>query len=283
MNKRNKILFLIFIILFLQTSCGDATETSISTKTSTSSVPVPTITLTPTALVTEQEVITPTSENKKSKLIFEEHNLEWHECELPKDDYLNRFAAENCLGIEKPSIDSSNILLQAERIKTPSLIDLKLTVGNDIYETRHEPLEGMGMKYKLFKNDRLLASATANFTTFDLNRSLFEYKGNIVWELADANNPTVFVNKNNLREKCGFDAVFYPYVLNEKLIFSAKDDGEHIIVYDNEIIGPRFDDIHIAYCCGPARYTIHRSRNIYWFWGVRDNNYYVVVIKGIES
>ena len=59
----------------------------------------------------------------------------------------------------------------------------------------------------------------------------------------------------DLRAAYGFEAVYAPYAMRDKLIFVARQDDQYFVVYDGRRLGPVFDRILIAYCCEPAAYS----------------------------
>jgi hypothetical protein len=63
------------------------------------------------------------------------------------------------------------------------------------------------------------------------------------------------------------------------LLYIAQKNAKYTIVYDNEVIGPAFDDISMAYCCGYR--SVAYGQGQYWFLGRREGTRYVVLIKSV--
>jgi len=155
------------------------------------------------------------------------------------------------------------------------LYDTRNTINGDFYETDNEP----GGLYTLFRNGKIFAESVSGFTTYTPNRSLQDVGGKVVWELANPENPTIIFDGMDLRQEFNLDAAYLPYNINDNLIFVAKKDSKYFVMYGEEQIGPGFNNISIAYCCGPAGYSIQRVQGQYWFWGVRESRYYLVMIS----
>ena len=78
-------------------------------------------------------------------------------------------------------------------------------------------------------------------------------------------------------QKYQWEGIFKPYTINDKLLYIAKRNGKFQIVYNEEIIGPEFDEIYIKYCCGTT--NVRYGSGQYWFWGKREGTYYVVALR----
>ena len=87
---------------------------------------------------------------------------------------------------------------------------------------------------------------------------------------------TPIVNGVDFNEAYDLEGTFFPYEIKGKLIYIAKKDGKYHVIYDGKAIGPSFDDISMAYCCG--KITVLRGGGQYWFLGRRDGKQYVVKI-----
>jgi hypothetical protein len=220
---------------------------------------------------------------KPIETYYDEIKITWLECEVPQDYYHNwRFAAK-CLKMELPSWDEKDKQRLGERFKVaPSeLEDIRLVIGEDVYETRHK-----GSNYELTENGESIASAISVFSSFDPNQSLLDVNGKTAWELAGLNsdqsaqNAIVIYDGINLRDKYALEGAYIPYEINDKLIFVAKKNREFFVMYDQQQIGPVFSEISIGYCCGPKAYSIQRAGDQYWFWGMREEKYYVVALYG---
>jgi len=243
---------------------------------------------TPTRLSASTWTLTPVLETNEGNFIrienhYEDNTLTWIECEVPQEDYHNWLIATDCLGLEFPTWTEIDKQRLGERFQTSpgNLEDIRLTVGQDIYETQHQ-----GSKYKLSKNGEVIVSANSVFSSFDPNRSLLNVDGKIVWELTGLNfdqtelDAVVFFDGINLQDQYDLEGAYIPYVLNNSLIFIAEKNGMFFVMSDQKQVGPVFSDISIGYCCEPAAYSIQRTGNQYWFWGMREDKYYVVALYG---
>ena len=299
MNKVTN--FLIIGVLFLLSACStadkpaefDTTYTSpsptelpinlVSTPSLTSTIinaliPSPMLTGTFTAPeVTPTIPLTPYI--KMSKLGYPS-GLVWLECEVSYDQYQLWRVADKCFGFPLSSWQDEDRARLGENFKRNpfKLYDTRNTINGDFYETDNEP----GGLYTLFRNGKIFAESVSGFTTYSPNRSLQNVGGKVVWELANPENPTIIFDGMDLRQEFNLDAAYLPYNINDNLIFVAKKDSKYYVMYGEEQIGPRFNNISIAYCCGPAGYSIQRVQGQYWFWGIRDSRYYLVMISADE-
>jgi len=162
-----------------------------------------------------------------------------------------------------------------------SLQDLRLVIGKDVYETKHQDYQ-----YELMKNGTTIAIENSIFSAFDPNQALLNAGNKIVWELVGFNSnqteliSTVIYDGANLLDKYSLEGAYIPYVINDKLIFVAKKAGRFYVMYDAQHLGPEFDEISIGYCCSSAAYSIWRAQGQYWFWGTRDGKYFIVALLG---
>lgn len=224
--------------------------------------------LTPTVAVTPHI--------KMNKIIYPT-GLVWLECQVSIDQYQNWRAAELCFGFPLSSWQDEDRACLGEKFKRNPFkpYDIRNTINGNIYETDNEP----GGRYSLFKNGIKIAESVSGFTTYSPNRSLQAVDGKVVWELANPENPTILREGTDLRQEYNLDAAYLPYNINERLIFVAKRDSKYFVIYGEEQTGPDFSNISIAYCCEPAGYSIQRVQGQYWFWGMRDSRYYLVMIS----
>jgi hypothetical protein len=162
---------------------------------------------------------------------------------------------------------------------TEALQDLRLAIGKDVYETKHQTYQ-----YELMKNGVTIATANSIFSVFDPNRALLMADNKIVWELVGFNSDqtvlisAVIYDGVNLLDKFSLEGAYIPYVINDKLTFVAKKAGRFYVMYDEQKLGPEFDEISIGYCCSSAAYSILGVQDQYWFWGMRDGKYFVVAL-----
>lgn len=203
--------------------------------------------------------------------------LVWLECEVSYDQYQLWRVADKCFGFPLSSWQDEDRARLGENFKRNpfKLYDTRNTINGDFYETDNEP----GGLYTLFRNGKIFAESVSGFTTYSPNRSLQDVGGKVVWELANPENPTIIFDGMDLRQEFNLDAAYLPYNINDNLIFVAKKDSKYFVMYGEEQIGPGFNNISIAYCCGPAGYSIQRVQGQYWFWGVRESRYYLVMIS----
>lgn len=203
--------------------------------------------------------------------------LTWLECDVSYDIFHDWRVAEHCFGFPLPSWQEGDSVRFGEIFERDANIwyDHRITIGADVYETDKRP----NGPYILYKNGEIFTQANSGDTTYPPNRSLLEVEGKVVWELADPWNPTVIFDGRDLREEYNLEAAYIPYNIAGSLIFTAKQGSNYFIIFNGWQIGPMFDDISIGYCCGPARYSIRRVQDQYWFWGVRENRYYLIVIS----
>ena len=85
--------------------------------------------------------------------------------------------------------------------------------------------------------------------TDDPNRNFWNIGGKLVWELAGYTT-VIVVDGVNYNEKYGLEGSFFPYEINGKLIYIAKKDGKYHIVYDDQVMGPEFDEISMRIVVG---------------------------------
>jgi hypothetical protein len=241
--------------------------------------PFPTITSLPrteTAALIETSTppisITPT-------VISLEQGITWTECIIPVFDHdhsaSNYKFALHCLGMERPGFDDKDRSIMGERIEGSNGSDLKQVIENDVYLVKHDSTNGC-CDYQLLKNGNVLLSTHGSLITFEASRHLWNFGGRVVWELV-TDPPTIIVDGVDFNQKYGLEGIFHPYLIKDKLIYIAKKSGKYHIVYDEEVIGPMFDEIYIKYCCATTK--VHYGGGRYQFWGRRGETYYVVDIQ----
>jgi len=239
----------------------------------------PSITPSPTRTETIAQVPTETIVTCPStpKTLTLENGLTWTEVVIPDRRYYyikpDVALLESCLYF--PNFDEHDEEIHGERIKGVNGSDLKLVIGDDLYETKFDNTLGC-CKYDLLKNGVVIYHTNAPLITTDPNRGFWNIGGNLVWELL-AEPPVIIVNGVDFNGKYQLDGSYYPYEIKEKLIYIAKKGEKYQIIYDNEAIGPGFDDISKAYCC--AGMSVMRGGGQYWFIGKRDFTRYVVSIQ----
>ena len=222
-----------------------------------------------------QEVYVPKS---STPTIFAfDQGLIWKECVIPDRDYYygTQDIEELTRCFEIPEWDIDDPLSRGERIMGKNGSDLRLVIGDDAYEVKHDSSEGC-CDYELHKNGEVIISISAPLITFDPNRNLFNIGGKLAWELI-SEPPVIFYDGENLNEKLDLEGSYFPYEIKGKLIFIAKVDDRYKIFYDNEALGPGFDEISMAYCCGNR--SVIYGYGQYWFIGKREGIRYVVLIQ----
>lgn len=272
MKTFGKAIVLLWMVLL--TACNSAMETPAFVATVVESpTAIPVITSTPLPFTQGASVSgEPTTTILKNELT-------WRECIVPNQDYAYSMPdvlfAENCLNMEYPSWNDDDRKIVGEQIEGMNWPDLRQVVGNDIYLVKLTSTNNC-CHYEFSKNGKVLFEKDAPFTSFNPSRNLWNIGGQLVWELV-TDPPTIIVDGVNYNEKYQLDGVFMPYSIHGTLIYIAKTDGRYHLVYDEEIIGPEFDEIYIRYCCATTR-VLHGSGR-YWFWGKREGKYYVVGIQ----
>jgi hypothetical protein len=238
-------------------------------------------TISPSPLATET-ILLPTQDQLvpisfAPTIVVVENGLSWMECVIPNRDYYygttDIEVLTSCFDI--PEWDEYNPELMAIRIPGVNGSDLKLSIGSDIYETNFDSSEGC-CKYELLKNGEVILKTQAPLITFDPNRNFWNIEGKLVWELI-SEPPVIFVDGVNFNEKYQLDGSYYHYEIKGKLIYIAKKSGKYHIVYNKNIIGPEFEEISMAYCCGNR--SVIYGHDQYWFLGKREGTQYVVLIQ----
>ena len=112
--------------------------------------------------------------------------------------------------------------------------------------------------------------------TSNPNRGFWNIGGKLVWELAGYTH-VIVVDGVDYNEKYQLEGSHFPYEIKGKLIYIAKQNGKFHIVYDETMIGPEFDAISMAYCCGMI--SVYYGSGQYWFVGRRAGTMYVVSIQ----
>jgi hypothetical protein len=206
-----------------------------------------------------------------------ENGLTWLECVVPNGDYYHSTTdlaiITSC--IDLPEWDEPDAGTSAERISGSNGSDLRLVIGTDVFLAKHDSTHGC-CEYQFSKNGEVIVEINAPMITSDPNRHLWNIGGQAVWELL-TDPPVIFVDGVNLNEKYQWEGSYFPYEVNGKLIYIARQNGKFHIVYDDEVLGPEFDEISMAYCC--AKISVVYGNDQYWFLGTRAGTQYVVLIR----
>lgn len=284
MNFNIKGIIITFLVLALS-SCNipgrNPTITSIPASSSPTiqitiepsitSLPIPSETIPP--VPTETSVTCPSTPTTFNL----ENGLTWTEVLIPDRRYYyvkpDVALLKSCIDFPNGKEHDTEIL--GERIKGKNGSDLKLVIGDDIFETKFDSSMGC-CEYDLLKNGVVIYHIQAPLITTDPNRSFWNIGGKLVWELL-AQPPVIIVDGVNFVEEYQLEGSYYPYEINDKLIYIAKKYGKYQIIYDDKFIGPEFDNISKAYCC--AGISVMRGGNQYWFIGKREGVQYIVSIQ----
>jgi len=224
----------------------------------------------------------PTFLPERIEIQFEDLGLLWRECELSRSYYQSQ---EECLGVTMTKLNEGDESPFGESFSQPKglLPGWRLSIGNDIFETVHQPSQEGGFtdannqaEFRLFKNDRLLISKIIPMPAHNPNASLLNINGKYAWELT----PTIIYDGVDLRQEFSLKAAYRPYVIGKQMIFVAMNNGKMFVVADGEQIDPTFDQIYNGYCCE----TVHiiRTPGQYWFRGTREGREFAVVITAIK-
>jgi hypothetical protein len=206
-----------------------------------------------------------------------ENGLTWIDCVLPYREYFriepDIALITTCLDMDIPVWDESDRANYDERVPGVNGDNLRLIVGDNTFETRYTQSDAQD--YELLKNGTVLAKVSAYYVTFDPNRHLGNLGGKIVWEVI-SEPPVLIIDGVNINEENQLEGSFFPYEVKGKLIYLIKKNGHYQVVYDNNVIGPEFDEISMAYCC--AKFSVSYGKGQYWFLGRRDGVQYIVAI-----
>jgi hypothetical protein len=127
----------------------------------------------------------------------------------------------------------------------------------------------------LIKNGEVILKIIPGFVASDPNRNFWNIGGKLVWELSGY-RPVIVVDGVNFNEKYQLEESYFPYEINGKLIYIAEKNGKQHIVYDDKVLGPEFDQIYKAYCCGMI--SVYYGHGQYWFVGRRAGTRFIVLI-----
>ncbi len=206
-----------------------------------------------------------------------ENGLTWTECAVPDKRYSHEKADVELLSkcADLPGFDENDKKRRGERIYGSNGSDLRLVINDDIFLVKHDSSHGC-CDFKFYKNEKEIIKTSAPLITFDPNRNLWNIGGKSVWELI-SDPPVIFVDGVNYNEKNQWEASYFPYEINGKLIYFARRNGKFHIVYDEKVVGPAFDEISRNYCCGYLSVTYGYGK--YWFIGKREGTRFVVLIQ----
>jgi hypothetical protein len=182
-----------------------------------------------------------------------DNGLTWSECVVSINDYARTNSDMEFLArcIEIPTLNEDDKKRLGEQIDHQNATyDWRITIGNDYFETRINDISHGCCSYKLVKNGDVILEMSPGFMTSNPNRRFWNIGGKLVW---------------------------FPYEIRGRLIYIAKKNGKFHIVDDEKMIGPEFDAISMAYCCGMI--SVYYGSGQYWFVGRRGGTMYVVSIQ----
>ncbi len=205
------------IILFLMvgaiTSCGiRETEPYFSETTSMTTESIPS-SIPPSIIPTVSA----------SSIVVMKNGITWEECIVPFREYSHSKPDFELLSrcMDMPTLDSKDYKMLGKSITTDDFSDLRLVIGNDVYETIHHRSNNKCCDYQLLKNGRVIVEKRARFITFDPNKQFWNIGGKLVWELI-AQPPVIVVDGVDLNEEYQLEGSYFPYEISDKLIFIAK-------------------------------------------------------------
>lgn len=280
MNLLYRAFTLILLVVAL-TSCSTKKATSAETPLSpTSSWPSSVAQLRPTSNPSPSPPqTTPVSVTITPTTVVMENGLIWIECIVPNRNY-SRMVED--MAILKKCVDpfegsNEDVIRHGERMGGDlGFDDLRITLGTDHFEAKLIERNKDGFHYELTRNGEAFFQTITHFTTYDPNQNLWSIDGKLVWELGGS-QPVIIVDGVNFNQHYQLDGSYFPYEIKGKLIFVAKKNEKFMIVYDEKIIGPEFDEISMPYCCGMV--PLIRENGQYWFVGSREGIKYLVSIQ----
>jgi len=302
-NKKNRekvktigktLIFLLLIITVLASCKSFVSSPTINPTVETQAV-IPTATFTVMLLPSPSqlpfiETTTPIPQSSSipisgtPTIITMENGLTWVECVAPIEDYAHSVEdqefASRCLNMEIPVWDDNDRRMTGEWTAIATVTSnnnavFQHVVGNDVYLIKQEGTNGC-CDYEFLKNGKVIFKTQIPLVAASPFQHHFTIDGKAVWELL-TDPPTILVDGVDYNEKNQLEGIFKPYAIHGKLIYIAKQNEKYHIVYNEEIIGPEFDEIYIKYCC--ATTDVRYGKGQYLFWGKRDGIYYVVGIR----
>ncbi len=203
----------------------------------------------------------------------DEVGLNWQECRVSEETYIDWKQPEACFGHPPPSLSDEDKVRAGMRTSDGHL----LRIGDDTYETHAHELVFLQW-FTLYKNGRPLNTLSGGTGVYSPDISLWNVKGKVAWEFANSDRATVIYDGEDTRRRYGLQAAYVPYEIGESLIFVGQKDGKYFVVYDGQKVSPEFDQVYIGYCCEPAAYSVRRGQGRYFFRGRRAGEYYLVEI-----
>ena len=199
-------------------------------------------------------------------------SLTWRECAMTGDFQAQQI--NTCFG----SID-----LPPTPTPAPDLPpgEMRLKIGSDTYRTTLFKSDYFAEKqcFNLHKNTVLLTTLCGKTAGFNPSYSLQAIGNKSAWEFIDGSKGYVIYEGKDMAQTLNLDSAFRPFELDDKLIFIGKKADRYVVVYNQQVIGPEFDLIHIAHCCESAAWSVRHGIDKYWFWAKRNGQNYVIEIS----
>jgi hypothetical protein len=208
--------------------------------------------------------------------------LRWRECRVSSLDWRQ---AEACLGYTHGDLkESDGAGVRLENGEWRLRVDgvAKDVAYSTLYETR--TVEWLGLlSASLYRDGRRVHTFIDRASGFSPHLSLRLVGDQVAWAFSGERVHTVAYGGRDLRVQYDLDAVYAPYELDGKLIVIGKRDGLAYVLYDDERIGPSFENIITAYCCEAGLYAPFAGEGWYGFWGERDGGQWVVEIAPVSQ
>lgn len=209
--------------------------------------------------------------------IYQE-DLLWQECVVSEDLFQDWSVGYRCFGESlPPGANSGGELGEYVEREEGELQDLKLELENQTFETFHS-----GDNYTLFRNNEQFFEIDFPGENYNPQRSLQWIADQIIWELANDQESVIYRDQESINQERNLEGAYYPYAIADQLLYIGSRESRYQIYFNDQPIGGAFDRISIGYCCAPEYYTVQRINGEFWFWGIRDGRYYLVLIKEVQ-
>jgi len=223
-------------------------------------------------------------------------NLNWEECPIPNDskiDGVDMSQVKTCFNLSLPLLtaeEKANFgVAQLDGLKT-ELYTYKLTIGDDLYETKMVDFSPSNMEYTytLYKNSATVQSFSGAVSIF-APMSLQNIGGKAAWEASEFSDhskgaATIFYDGVDIQKLYGLDKAHHPYGINEKLIFIGEKDNKSFIVYDGKKVGPDFDKVRLTFVSEPApHWSVQFGNGTYLFWGFKNEQWSIIKIAPLQN
>ncbi len=223
-------------------------------------------------------------------------NLVWEECSIPNDSKVNGVdisQIETCFNLSLPLLtdeEKNNFGIKQINGLDTDLYIYKLTIDNDLYETKMMDFSVSNMEYKyaLYKNGDSVQNYSGTVSIF-APMSLQNIGGKAAWEVSEFSEhqkgtATIFYDGVDIQKLYGLDKAHHPYGLNDKLIFIGEKDSYYFIVYDGKKVGSDFDNVRLAFVPDPApHWSVQYGNGTYLFWGFKNEQWYIIKITSLQN